>query len=247
MLTVPDPSYSLIRRLRERAHDPARCLDEVPVPIAAVLATTAPEYQQLREDARWGQERGMASLMVPAGSPAALDLLREVPRGPKFPPLTVAELRARECEIGVRLPDLLRRLYTEVADGGFGPAYGILGIGEQGHGDDYHRTADALYRGWREAGAAQLRLGWPVCYHGCAMYSFVSLAEHDGPVRLWDPSAQQANDRPETGVILTTPTLAEWLEDWLDGRDRLAELIGEPSGGDRGDRLVQYRAHEAQW
>jgi len=42
-----------------------------------------------------------------------------------------------ESQLGYRLPTLLRRIYLEVADGGFGPAYGIFpvvrGRDEPGH------------------------------------------------------------------------------------------------------------------
>lgn len=41
------------------------------------------------------------------------------PRGPLFPPVTVTEVENVERTIGRRLPELLRRIYTEVANGGF--------------------------------------------------------------------------------------------------------------------------------
>src|SRR5438067_1521964 len=48
-----------------------------------------------------------------------------------FPPATVEQLQETETLLGIALPLLLRTLYTELANGGFGPAYGLRGaVGE---------------------------------------------------------------------------------------------------------------------
>jgi hypothetical protein len=44
------------------------------------------------------------------------------------PPATPEAVAAAEESIGFPLPPLLRRLYVEVANGGFGPNEGILGV-----------------------------------------------------------------------------------------------------------------------
>lgn len=63
-----------------------------------------------------------------------------------LPPLAPASAEAvadAERRLGHRLPPLLRRLYREVANGGFGPGYGILGVAG-GHPDDLGMTAANL-------------------------------------------------------------------------------------------------------
>jgi hypothetical protein len=45
-----------------------------------------------------------------------------------YPPITESELRDAETQIGFRLPALIRELYLQVGNGGFGPEYGIIGI-----------------------------------------------------------------------------------------------------------------------
>ncbi|EFH82016.1 SMI1/KNR4 family protein [Ktedonobacter racemifer] len=50
-----------------------------------------------------------------------------------FPPATQQQIMETEQKLGFSLPPLLRLLYTEVANGGFGPGYGILGA-EGGYG-----------------------------------------------------------------------------------------------------------------
>jgi hypothetical protein len=58
-----------------------------------------------------------------------------VPRQPGlFPPTTSAIVEAAEAKLGFSLPPLLRQLYTEVGNGGFGPGYGLFGL-EGGYTD----------------------------------------------------------------------------------------------------------------
>jgi SMI1 / KNR4 family (SUKH-1) len=44
-----------------------------------------------------------------------------------FPPATEEQLHETEEALGFPLPPLLRLLYTRIANGGFGPGYGIIG------------------------------------------------------------------------------------------------------------------------
>jgi hypothetical protein len=44
------------------------------------------------------------------------------------PPATLAEVDAAEAALGFAIPPLLRRLYSEVGNGGFGPNYGLEGV-----------------------------------------------------------------------------------------------------------------------
>lgn len=48
------------------------------------------------------------------------------PQSP-FPPATEGQIRETEQQLGFPLPPLLRLLYTEIANGGFGPGLGIVG------------------------------------------------------------------------------------------------------------------------
>jgi hypothetical protein len=81
-------------------------------------------------------------------------------------------------------------------------------------------TALQRYEAWPEVSAA---LGFPLVYDGCSVYYFVSLTESGNPVRLWDGDGWEPG-LPEAGVALTVPTLRDWLEGWLSGRDFLDEL-----------------------
>lgn len=45
-----------------------------------------------------------------------------------FPPATEQQIEQTEQQLGFPLPPLLRLLYTQIANGGFGPGFGILGV-----------------------------------------------------------------------------------------------------------------------
>ncbi|HLG60745.1 MAG TPA: hypothetical protein VKY19_02360 [Ktedonosporobacter sp.] len=55
-----------------------------------------------------------------------------------FPPATEEQLRLSEEVMGFPYPSLLRSLYSQVANGGFGPAYGLVGA--------FCGYADAMYK-----------------------------------------------------------------------------------------------------
>jgi hypothetical protein len=59
--------------------------------------------------------------------------------------------------MGFSLPPLLGRLWVEVANGGFGPGYGLLGLNGGCAADVVNLTLPDLYRLYVELGAFRLR------------------------------------------------------------------------------------------
>jgi len=88
------------------------------------------------EEVRWLVERGSQEHLA-AKAVGAVDPL------PPLAPASAEAVADAERRLGHRLPPLLRRLYREVANGGFGPGYGILGVAG-GHPDDLGMTAANL-------------------------------------------------------------------------------------------------------
>ncbi|WP_431683642.1 SMI1/KNR4 family protein [Kitasatospora sp. KL5] len=127
-----------------------------------------------------------------------------------------ADVAEAERQLGFGLPALLGRLYTEVANGGFGPEYCLFPLIGEG------RTATSAYRA--EYGPAHGRADpsphWPrgvlpVLDRGCAMYAAVDCLHPDAPVLLFEPNAG-----PEDWAdawFEDSPSLAAWLESWLSG------------------------------
>ncbi len=137
-------------------------------------------------------------------------------------PATSEQLDATERELGLLLPPLLRRIYREVASGGFGPTYGVVGaLG--GHSDKTIGTLVDAYRKFRRAPS------WPpgllVLIHlGCNQYVALATAEFAERIVLKDDYG---------GLTVTDYTLSAYLRLWTDGvdlREAMHEYVGDLEG-----------------
>jgi hypothetical protein len=161
---------------------------------------------------------------------------------PPLRPATEATVAEAEEELGHPLPALLRRLYLEVGNGGFGPAYGILGL-ERGHPRGRGETAIEVYRSWtHEYGLL------PLCEWGCGIYSLLDFRTDDGQVWGFDP-----NPVPEE-LLAPHPEgvgLATWLDRWLRGEDRQPWMVEDEETGEwRGATDAEYeqlRLESEEW
>jgi hypothetical protein len=129
-----------------------------------------------------------------------------------FKPATSAALDKADQELGYPIPPLLRRLYQEVGNGGFGPGCGFLGVAG-GYMDDDGRTLTSFYVEIRSQ-------GWPegilnLCDMGCG--DWVSIDGHalDGHILVTQ----------ELGITRTEFTLPTLLEAWVKGVDLQSALF----------------------
>jgi hypothetical protein len=145
------------------------------------------------------------------------------------PPATPAQVRDAERRLGFRLPVAVRQVFSLVANGGFGPGYGLLGL-EGGATDDQGATAVDSYAKRRSWNGQQ---GWywperllPICNWGCAIYSCVS-CERAGNLRVirYDPNRGSWMQFQDEGR-----NFVQWLRAWLD--DANLWLIEEPDDED---------------
>jgi hypothetical protein len=126
----------------------------------------------------------------------------------RHPPATEPELEVAERRLGCPIPPPLRTLYRHVANGGFGPGYGLLGVGS-GATDDGGLTMERLYEEFSlpdpEDPTWQWRPGLlPFCNWGCVVYSCI---RPDGVVVGFDE-----------GRWVDDPiSLEGWLRGWLAG------------------------------
>jgi hypothetical protein len=84
--------------------------------------TTWPTVELRAATAGWAATWVLALAAVLVPPPAA-----QLEPLPRIPPATLSAVQCAESLLGAALPDLLRRLDLEVSNGGFGPAYGIVG------------------------------------------------------------------------------------------------------------------------
>lgn len=140
------------------------------------------------------------------------------PPGPASP-AAIAEI---ETLVGARLPHLLRQLYG-VANGGFGPGYGLLGL-RYGFTDGTQTAVDLLADGlWPGMPAGLL----PLCHWGCAIYSFVHLPSER--IFGWDSNPVEPDD--EVPFFAQEYLFRDWIEAWLEGSLRQPWLIYDPETG----------------
>lgn len=223
----------LIAALRARAADPGRRLEAQVSAFGMDVASMG--LGQMLASLRDLQGDLARLLEDPLHPPADLqekaasfgERMQQPAEQPLPAPAAEADVLAAEAAIGAPLPPLLRRLYTEVADGGFGPGYGLLGVGPGGWTDDHRRGLVAVLRANQE-GAADLPEGawrWPstllpIAYLGDVIYACADLARPGTPVLEYDPSDLDWDEDgypldEEEALVEVSPTLAGWLEAWL--------------------------------
>lgn len=131
-----------------------------------------------------------------------------------------------ERKIGQRLPELLRRLYTEVANGGFGPdarGFACLTDGNRDPGGVVWPSAVRIYQRSHKSGV--LPASWfELTPGGCTMYWYMSLTDADNPVLPYD-SGWDDEQEPEDGVTHVTSSLRRWLWTWAEGGNVWDEVL----------------------
>jgi hypothetical protein len=217
----------MISRIRERLADPTRRVDERPSELFAGITSSGlgdlmSMLQSLSGDLNQLVQNGPNDRI----HARAMDLQRgmTIPAERALPaPATESTLQVAEADLGVRLPSLLRRLYLEVANGGFGPGPGLVGV-RGGATTDHGKSLEDLYAEMVEAQSEHSAWVWPrtlipvtdiggvyVCIDGATEaarvmeFDFEELDEVGHGDRGW---SRAFRDR--------SPSLAAYLEEWLN-------------------------------
>ncbi|MFJ3642733.1 SMI1/KNR4 family protein [Streptomyces sp. NPDC090108] len=149
-----------------------------------------------------------------------VEALRTAARAGTWPPPATPEaVAAAEKTIGFPVPPLLRRLYLEVANGGFGPAEGILGV-RGGAAQGNFRDIAELYEDGPDP-SGHIPAGVVLIYDwGCTIWSLVDFRDPAGA--MW---CTHQGERWPQGI-----TLAEWLAGALAGTLTVHSLLeSEPT------------------
>jgi hypothetical protein len=151
----------------------------------------------------------------------ATGLVARLPSPPVALPEAVLEL---EEALGCLLPPLLRRLFLEVANGGFGPrGRGILGV--RGYELTYIGDWTDLLHVYRAFSPGRPREMLWLFDWGCAIWSLVDCSHPEGQMWVWDPNGA-ADPSPPNSLFRQAMTLTDWLAAWLHGQldlPRIAE------------------------
>jgi hypothetical protein len=143
------------------------------------------------------------------------------------PVATRDEIAALETCVGHELPRVLVRIYTEVANGGFGPACGFYPVSEVGK--KWELWTDVDEPGWEAWQYPDTML--EIAEHGCAIYYCVDLSDPDLHVWMFEPGGFIADDddlyaeedelEPTSAdefmeaVFERRVPFVQWLERWL--------------------------------
>jgi hypothetical protein len=150
--------------------------------------------------------------------PLDISRLAKAAEDQAYEPVLAETLVEAERQLGFALPPLLRRIYSEMGDGGFGPGYGFYGLleGTEEFPDD---SVVRLYLSFRGPDPDDPEWAWPekllpLADWGCAIRSCVDCSDPSLPVVRFDPnSGTYPMLNPEGN------TFEDWLSAWLDGKD----------------------------
>jgi hypothetical protein len=134
-------------------------------------------------------------------------------------------LLATEHSIGFSLPPLLRRIYTEIANGGFGPGYGLIGI-DGGFTDDLGRNIVDIFTDKNSPSFQKYFPDWPIqsisiCHWGCAMYSVVDCSTTEYQMFHFEPNNLDIADY----LMPHHRTFDQYMAAWVDGVDLLNDVF----------------------
>ncbi|PDT85704.1 SMI1/KNR4 family protein [Bradyrhizobium sp. Y36] len=141
-------------------------------------------------------------------------------------PATASVIASDEAHLRFRLPPLLKRMYADVGNGGFGPGYGLIGL-TNGVPDDTGKTAVAIYDLFR----SDPELTWPdgllpICHWGCAIYSCVDCRDQDFRMRIFDPNGHDGDDWTDA-FFDDAPSFEHWISSWASGVDLWDAMYGD--------------------
>ncbi|HEX5102249.1 MAG TPA: SMI1/KNR4 family protein [Pirellulaceae bacterium] len=132
-----------------------------------------------------------------------------------LPPIATPEqVHQTERSIGFALPPLLRSCYLEIANGGFGQGYGIIGV-KGGHESDFGdvvSTYQELKSCVEYFGNKWLPGLLPFCAWGCNIFSCVSCHDERLPIFTFEEGKVWHEDY----------NLNDFFEMWMQGEDILA-------------------------
>jgi|SRR5579872_202271 len=140
------------------------------------------------------------------------------------PTATLAEADAAEAALGFPLPLLLRRLYLEIGNGGFGPAYGLDGVPNI---PPSAASTDIvlLYTELRSAPPPDENPSWhwpvglvPLIAQGCNIWECVDFLNPPHAVVVSDPNEYDWDVALSEQLKPLAASLSDRLETWLNKR-----------------------------
>ncbi|MGD8720084.1 MAG: SMI1/KNR4 family protein [Candidatus Zixiibacteriota bacterium] len=164
-----------------------------------------------------------------------------------YPAVTADVIAAAEKELGFALPPLLKRVYTEIGNGGFGPGYGLNGLSAGLDEEGYPASLEALYAALREEppqGFSSWPEGFiPLCTWGCAIDSYVDCTDAKYAVSVFNPESHCL----DSGNVTATLTTADGEVIELDSLEELGLTSPGASSEKPASGLVRHKETLEEW
>jgi len=162
-------------------------------------------------------------LRVLASNPDAATEMSGQFRTRIYGPSSERAIELAELQLGFSITAELRQLYLHVANGGFGPGYGLLGL-EGGAVDDLNRSSVELYKSFREPDPSDPYWSWPegllpIVHLGCAMYFCEPCVGTSRSVIWFEPNPHEDGASWESSFLDRGLTLEQLLRAWIEKRD----------------------------
>lgn len=210
----------LLAKLAARAWDPGLRFETAHVPTAWLVERYGPDSPAQLAHRAVSQAADGTDLELPSRSLEVAAYFADAPRGPLFTPATASDVEQAERKLGRPLPELLRRVYTEVGDGGFGPDSGIASLRRTNRAPGHtHDWPCAVRERTGHAGDREPPRSWLfLTYCGCTVETHLSLIAIDSPVLVYDCDwwAPERGQGPHDAVHYAMP-LRRWLSIWANG------------------------------
>jgi hypothetical protein len=144
-----------------------------------------------------------------------VDMMVSTPIRPR-PPVTEERLAEAEARIGFSLPPLVRAMYTQVADGGYGPGYGVIQLA--GHP---YTVVESRLRMSEENVPMWV---WPERFvefvnWGCHYFSGIDCSDPSCPVFFYDHDRAVGDATLADCLSIESDSVVEWLSAWLNGEN----------------------------
>jgi hypothetical protein len=148
----------------------------------------------------------------------------------RLKPADPIDVAIDEKRLGFALPPPIRRVYTEIGNGGFGPGYGLIGL-TNGVPDDTGQTAPSIYEQFRAADSTEPNWRWPnqllpICHWGCAIVSCVDCADSNFRMRIFDPNIRDGDDWADS-FLEEADSFEIWIAAWAAGVDLWELMYGK--------------------
>src|SRR6266498_141825 len=123
------------------------------------------------------------------------------------PPVSLTEIQEAEGKLGCKLPNLLRNIYLEVGNGGFGQQFRLLPLANlfTVHARKNRRYLEAI--GDDPVGLTYL----VICDWGCSVYSCIDCSNPLYPVLRYDAVGGF--------FIPEKPSFEAWVSAWVNGEN----------------------------